>query len=214
MVYFYFIKYKLNFDIFFLFSLCASSHSELAACVILLQWWVYSECCIVIHCTPGCNNNGWKTLKTLNSVSPLSSLQPTTKLFIDGKFVESKTSEWLDVHNPVSASPDQVQNWLVFQKILFWIKVSATKQPKKTTTCWLFLARQPMRWSTAFRKPLRRRWRLQLTLAQEPFGLGLRSPSWLGNRSSYVINKWSKTTLWVKVYMEVGEIFILTLISL
>lgn len=34
--------------------------------------------------------------------STFSPLQPTTKLFIDGKFVESKTSEWLDVHNPVS----------------------------------------------------------------------------------------------------------------
>lgn len=31
-------------------------------------------------------------------------LQPTTKLFIDGKFVESNTSEWLDIHNPVSIS--------------------------------------------------------------------------------------------------------------
>lgn len=29
-------------------------------------------------------------------------LQPTTKLFIDGKFIESKSSEWLDIHNPVS----------------------------------------------------------------------------------------------------------------
>lgn len=29
-------------------------------------------------------------------------LQTTTKLFIDGKFVESKSSEWLDIHNPVS----------------------------------------------------------------------------------------------------------------
>uniref|UniRef100_A0A8C6WKT3 Methylmalonate-semialdehyde/malonate-semialdehyde dehydrogenase [acylating], mitochondrial n=1 Tax=Neogobius melanostomus TaxID=47308 RepID=A0A8C6WKT3_9GOBI len=27
---------------------------------------------------------------------------PTVKLFIDGKFVESKTSEWLDVHNPAT----------------------------------------------------------------------------------------------------------------
>lgn len=31
-------------------------------------------------------------------------LQPTTKLFIDGKFVESSTSEWLDIHNPVSVN--------------------------------------------------------------------------------------------------------------
>lgn len=29
--------------------------------------------------------------------------QPTTKLFIDGKFVESKSPEWLDIHNPVSS---------------------------------------------------------------------------------------------------------------
>lgn len=28
--------------------------------------------------------------------------QPTTKLFIDGKFVDSETTEWLDIHNPVS----------------------------------------------------------------------------------------------------------------
>uniref|UniRef100_H2M098 methylmalonate-semialdehyde dehydrogenase (CoA acylating) n=1 Tax=Oryzias latipes TaxID=8090 RepID=H2M098_ORYLA len=27
---------------------------------------------------------------------------PTTKLFIDGKFVESNSSEWLDVHNPAT----------------------------------------------------------------------------------------------------------------
>lgn len=28
--------------------------------------------------------------------------QPTTKLFIDGKFVESKSNEWIDILNPVS----------------------------------------------------------------------------------------------------------------
>ena len=26
----------------------------------------------------------------------------TTKLFIDGKFIDSKTEDWLPVHNPVS----------------------------------------------------------------------------------------------------------------
>ncbi|KAF6718698.1 Methylmalonate-semialdehyde dehydrogenase [acylating], mitochondrial [Oryzias melastigma] len=31
-----------------------------------------------------------------------SSSVPTVKLFIDGKFVESKTSEWLDIHNPAT----------------------------------------------------------------------------------------------------------------
>uniref|UniRef100_H3DJ35 Methylmalonate-semialdehyde/malonate-semialdehyde dehydrogenase [acylating], mitochondrial n=1 Tax=Tetraodon nigroviridis TaxID=99883 RepID=H3DJ35_TETNG len=31
-----------------------------------------------------------------------SSSVPTTKLFIDGKFIESNTSEWLDVHNPAT----------------------------------------------------------------------------------------------------------------
>ncbi|OXB66821.1 hypothetical protein ASZ78_003523 [Callipepla squamata] len=29
-------------------------------------------------------------------------LRPTTKLFIDGKFVESKTTEWIDIHNPAT----------------------------------------------------------------------------------------------------------------
>jgi malonate-semialdehyde dehydrogenase (acetylating)/methylmalonate-semialdehyde dehydrogenase len=27
---------------------------------------------------------------------------PTTKLFINGKFVESKTEDWIDVHNPAT----------------------------------------------------------------------------------------------------------------
>uniref|UniRef100_A0A8C9VAL7 Methylmalonate-semialdehyde/malonate-semialdehyde dehydrogenase [acylating], mitochondrial n=1 Tax=Scleropages formosus TaxID=113540 RepID=A0A8C9VAL7_SCLFO len=31
-----------------------------------------------------------------------STSAPTTKLFIDGKFVESKTSEWVDIHNPAT----------------------------------------------------------------------------------------------------------------
>ncbi|MED6276622.1 Methylmalonate-semialdehyde dehydrogenase [acylating] mitochondrial [Characodon lateralis] len=31
-----------------------------------------------------------------------SSSVPTTKLFIDGKFVESSSSEWLDIHNPAT----------------------------------------------------------------------------------------------------------------
>ncbi|XDV43559.1 hypothetical protein PO909_012023 [Leuciscus waleckii] len=31
-----------------------------------------------------------------------SSSVPTTKLFIDGKFVESKSPEWLDIHNPAT----------------------------------------------------------------------------------------------------------------
>ncbi|KAL3052769.1 hypothetical protein OYC64_005320 [Pagothenia borchgrevinki] len=31
-----------------------------------------------------------------------SSSVPTTKLLIDGRFIESKTSEWLDIHNPAT----------------------------------------------------------------------------------------------------------------
>lgn len=29
---------------------------------------------------------------------------PTTKLFINGQFIESKASQWIDVHNPVKIS--------------------------------------------------------------------------------------------------------------
>ena len=29
--------------------------------------------------------------------------QPTTKLFINNEFVESKSQKWIDVHDPVSA---------------------------------------------------------------------------------------------------------------
>ncbi|XP_039597696.1 methylmalonate-semialdehyde dehydrogenase [acylating], mitochondrial [Polypterus senegalus] len=31
-----------------------------------------------------------------------SSTVPTTKLFIEGKFIESKSSEWIDIHNPAT----------------------------------------------------------------------------------------------------------------
>lgn len=31
-----------------------------------------------------------------------SSAAPTTKMFIDGKFVESKTSDWIDLHDPAT----------------------------------------------------------------------------------------------------------------
>jgi len=39
---------------------------------------------------------------------------PTTKLFINGKFVESKTKEWIDVHNPATNEVQQnrLQNLL------------------------------------------------------------------------------------------------------
>lgn len=30
------------------------------------------------------------------------SFQPNTKLFLNGEFVESKTTDWIDLHNPVS----------------------------------------------------------------------------------------------------------------
>lgn len=31
-----------------------------------------------------------------------SSSAPTTKLFLDGKFVESKTTDWIDLHDPAT----------------------------------------------------------------------------------------------------------------
>lgn len=31
-----------------------------------------------------------------------SSTAPTTKLFLDGKFVESKTTDWIDLHDPAT----------------------------------------------------------------------------------------------------------------
>lgn len=31
-----------------------------------------------------------------------SNVAPTTKLFIDGQFIESKTSDWVDLHNPAT----------------------------------------------------------------------------------------------------------------
>jgi len=56
-------------------------------------------------------NNFWKINRSFSTNYPL--LQPaspvdplerfrTTLLFIDGEFVESKTNNWIPVHNPVS----------------------------------------------------------------------------------------------------------------
>ncbi len=45
-------------------------------------------------------------------IVPFFILQPTTKLFIDGKFVESKTEEWIPLYNPVSFLADELLNIL------------------------------------------------------------------------------------------------------
>lgn len=37
-----------------------------------------------------------------HSLRNYSNVAPTTKLFIDGQFVESKTSDWVDLHNPAT----------------------------------------------------------------------------------------------------------------
>ena len=36
---------------------------------------------------------------------PASAVQPTVKNLINGKFTESKTKKWIEVRNPVCASP-------------------------------------------------------------------------------------------------------------
>ena len=43
-------------------------------------------------------------IHTHTTTAPLTTPppQPTVKLFIDGKFVESKTNEWINNYNPVS----------------------------------------------------------------------------------------------------------------
>ncbi|XP_061389822.1 probable methylmalonate-semialdehyde/malonate-semialdehyde dehydrogenase [acylating], mitochondrial [Musca vetustissima] len=64
-----------------------------------------------------------------------SSAAPTTKMFIDGKFVESKTTEWIDVHDPATnqvvtrvpkCTKDEMQHALESNKNAFksWSKTS------------------------------------------------------------------------------------------
>ncbi|KAL3267253.1 hypothetical protein HHI36_011386 [Cryptolaemus montrouzieri] len=38
----------------------------------------------------------------VNNLRTYSNVAPTTKLFIDGQFVDSKTSNWVDLHNPAT----------------------------------------------------------------------------------------------------------------
>lgn len=48
-----------------------------------------------------------------------TSAVPTTKLFINNKMVESKTTEWIDLHNPAT---NEVQYFLFqFFLVLFLI---------------------------------------------------------------------------------------------
>ena len=37
-----------------------------------------------------------------NFIRNYASAAPTTKLYINGQFVESKTTEWIDLHNPAT----------------------------------------------------------------------------------------------------------------
>lgn len=46
--------------------------------------------------------NKLKIFKSFRFSLYSTSTAPTTKLFINGKFVESKTKEWIDVHNPAT----------------------------------------------------------------------------------------------------------------
>ncbi|KAH9400838.1 Methylmalonate-semialdehyde dehydrogenase [acylating] mitochondrial [Tyrophagus putrescentiae] len=49
---------------------------------------------VLLHCA----RNG----SAASSSSRLLSSVPNTKLFINGQFVESKTTEWIDLHNPAT----------------------------------------------------------------------------------------------------------------
>jgi hypothetical protein len=43
---------------------------------------------------------------------------PTTKLFINGKFVESKTKDWIDVHNPATNEVWKLLTGNLWRKLL------------------------------------------------------------------------------------------------
>lgn len=120
-LYLIFNKYKPNLQLLFLVSLLLISFRLPAVFVSQVPFKVgrmcYSSSSVVSweQCTINCQtaitlyskcHTWWRWTCWLKADVMLHlSSQPTTKLFIDGKFVESKTSEWLDIHNPVSFSP-------------------------------------------------------------------------------------------------------------
>ncbi|KAH1021151.1 hypothetical protein HUJ04_010700 [Dendroctonus ponderosae] len=53
-----------------------------------------------------------------------SNVAPTTKLFIDGQFVESKTTQWVDLHDPATNNLESFQH--------LKIKIVLIKNPKET----------------------------------------------------------------------------------
>lgn len=58
---------------------------------------------------------------------------PTTKMFIDGKFVESKTNDWIDLHDPatnevVTRVPKCTQDEML-------AAVESSKKAFKVTAC-------------------------------------------------------------------------------
>ena len=91
-----------------------------------------------------------KTLSSLKYSGQLRTVA-TTKNFIGGQFVESQTSEWIDLHNPVSIS------WLLF----FVVRTCHSFKFYSTHN------RQPMNWLLGFPSQLRVRCRLLLTQPRE-----------------------------------------------
>lgn len=54
--------------------------------------------------------------------------QPTVKLFIGGKFIESKSDKWIDIHNPVSEAAlglklTSLELWEHNGKIGTWVSI-------------------------------------------------------------------------------------------
>lgn len=100
-----------------------------------------------------------KTLSSLRYSGQLRTVA-TTKNFIGGQFVESKTSEWIDLYNPVSIS------WLRFA-----IRTCHSFESYSTHN------RQPMSWLLGFPSQPQVRCRLLLTQPRKHSLPGLTLPS-------------------------------------
>ncbi len=71
-------------------------YASSAVSFIFLIWWSICTWVFTVRQMPEGASSSICSL--------FGTFQPTTKLFLDGKFVESQTKDWLDLHNPVGRS--------------------------------------------------------------------------------------------------------------
>lgn len=127
-----------------------------------------------IHYQPWITSSLWKGEKpwTNTKFCGVFIFQPTVKLFIDGKFVESRSDKWIDIHNPVSKAAlgfkltrrefwecgGKLETRVFVMKYIVLPVWLAEERTRGKNDVLLFPIRLPMKSLVTFLWPLRLKW--------------------------------------------------------